>query len=157
VTTHSLPARAAILILPVLLLAGCSSGQKRKPVVIQGSVTLQGGEPVRGVSLIFDPVVKERPNLVYPAFIRNNGKYNISDVPTGSYKVYLQAAGSGVPTDVNPHELAAKLRKEGKENALGSLAGAKLPERYFKPDTSGWAAEIAEGEQTHNFEVRPTP
>ncbi|MFB0526398.1 MAG: carboxypeptidase-like regulatory domain-containing protein [bacterium] len=74
---------SAILILGFSLVAGCK-GTTSEGGIIFGTVTEFGtGNPLAGAEI----TVRSAEGLVFTATADSSGKYSVSNVPSGSYKV----------------------------------------------------------------------
>ena len=136
----------ALFGLAVIVIAGCSGGNDGpKLAKCSGTVTYQG-KPLPNAQLLFIPqeVVAAKSAFTARAVTTAEGHYRLgtmSDgdgVVPGKYQVSITARGPGkpIPSDVNP----------GLDASEAFLPGPPLiPEKYFRPETSGLTVEIPAG------------
>lgn len=136
----------AIIALAIIVPGGCSGGTDGpKLVKCSGTITYQG-KPLPNAQVLFIPqeagAVQSARSA--QAITTAEGHYRLetlSDgdgVIPGKYQVTITARGPGkpIPSDVNP----------GLDANEAFLPGPPLiPEKYFRPETSGLTAEIPSG------------
>ena len=82
--------------------------------------------------------------------LQADGSYQLAgefgpSIPTGQYQVSLSAAASD--PSASTADPAAMMPAQA--NAKGAI-----PPKYLSGDTSGWTAEVKEGENSFDFEVK---
>jgi len=140
------------LLLGALLAAGC--GGKG---TVSGTVTVKG-EPVTIGRIIFHPSAASK--TVFASTIRN-GKYEITDCPTGPVQV---AVVSFAPKPKSPAKEPPKNPKTPPQTAPIKVEGEEfppdtkfvvVPTKYGNPEKSGVTYEVKSGSQTQNFDLAP--
>lgn len=149
--------RSNFLVLLVLTFALAATGcGKKKKTSLSGTLTGPDGTALSpGYNLLLsypaeDPNTPPNEILI---FVENNGKFQVMDIPLGTAQVYLRQQQPGMRGDINPQELANKIR-DGKTAQIALPAIPKVDPKFLSPKTSGWSVEIGEGRNEKNFEAR---
>jgi hypothetical protein len=134
------------LALLALLTTGCGGGSSAGPSgTVKGKVT-RGGQPVAG-TIYFNSGAQGKSAM---GALQADGSYQLAGefgpaIPTGQYQVSLSAAAS----DPSASTADPAAMMPAKANAKGAI-----PPKYLSGDTSGWTAEVKEGENSFDFEVK---
>lgn len=134
------PRRLAVALVAVVALfsVGCGQGTG----VVTGKVTLDGKPLPRGLITFLSEVGKK--DAFSAAII--DGEYRTDPIPCGPAKVTVIAT-DGPPTE----------EKGGSDLQAGPRPGTKtmvvIPDRYQKPDTSGFELTIKPGENPFNADM----
>jgi hypothetical protein len=133
------------LVVLALLTCGCGGGSGTGPSgTVKGKVT-RGGQPVAG-TIYFNSGAEGKSAM---GALQPDGSYQLGGefgtaIPTGRYQVSLSA--SAPDTSASTADPAAMMPKADKKTAI--------PPKYLSGDTSGWSAEVKEGENSFDFEVK---
>jgi hypothetical protein len=165
---HLRPRRTPLLALAALplalALAGCGKGKG----TVSGKVTLDG-DPLPAGRILFVGDKGEASADI------KDGQYTANNVPTGNVKVAVDTAvirreaqqllaaaknqRTGEAPEGMPAEAKAKFEQEKKAAEERGKRGNELmekyrdiPEKYTKPDSSGFTVQVKKGETT-TFEV----
>jgi hypothetical protein len=156
------------LLLPLLALAGCSSGNSK----VSGRV-LYNGAPLPGGRLTFRPADPRRNSV--NAVVDAQGNYE-AELPVGEVKVCVdnrelmttESIGADLPPGL-PFSAEAKKALGGKpapvvpaapaegDNAPAKPAGRyiPIPSRYYDVDTSGLDFKVEGGSMQHDLTLKP--
>ena len=121
-----------------VLLAGLSGCGSREPTGdVAGTLTLRG-EPVTQGSIVFFEKVGVPAGV---AELTPTGQFELErPIPVGKYQVAFQP-----PPDEAPAGAAAPNRETPLQ---------EVPPKYWSETTSGFTAEVKEGENTFTFDMR---
>ena len=128
------------------LAAGCgTAGPTVKSGTLKGKVTFKGQPPKPGASIQF---VGESGTGA-SGVIGSDGSYTARtgdslSLPVGIYKVSVNVASK----QMTP-EQAMKAAQAGED-----LTGKDIPEKYRNPNSSGEVAEVKEGQNTFNLDMK---
>lgn|SRR5262245_1226567 len=147
----------------IVLCLGCAGGNDGGTFPVTGKVTLNG-TAAEGVAVSFIPD-GGGPSAV--GVTDASGQYalttsvNGDGAKPGSYKVTLaKYEGDKAPTSESEvhadYDIADEYPAGYDESAAGFDAPAKnlLPDKYADPNASGFTAEVVEGPNTHNFDLK---
>jgi hypothetical protein len=132
---------ALLGLLPVLCLAGCSTGPKL--ATVSGKVTLQG-TPVTGGTVIFHAP----DGKTGTGSIKGDGTYIATEVPYGSLQV------SVIPMPAMMAMSAPTKAPPGTPMIPASPTERRpmsLPPKYSKPESSGLTATVSKKEETYDI------
>lgn len=121
---------ALLFVVAALALAGC--GQKGPTLYpVTGKVTGSDGKPLENATVVFHPAEGAGPDAVKP-----RGKVG-SD---GTFTLTTHSAGDGAPAGEYRVTVELWLAGRGDEPPAN-----RLPEKYAKPDQSGFKATVGAG------------
>jgi hypothetical protein len=143
---------------------GCAGDDGPATYPVTGTVTLNG-TPVEGVTVTFVPdgAGQSAVGITDPS-----GKYALTTrakddgAVVGRYKVTMAKYEKGAAATTSPDEVHEDYDitdeyAEGYDEAAASAAAPSknlLPEKYGDPNLSGFSAEVVEGENKHDFDVK---
>jgi hypothetical protein len=139
--SRSLQGLSAALLLG-LLAAGCD----RTPPA-EGEVTgrvLYNGKPLPWGNVTF----LAADGTKVPTVIEKDGRYQLSKLPVGSYKIGVISRETPPPIPPHSERPNSKAPTPGKNPF-------NISERYGKPETSGLTYEVREGPQVHDILLLP--
>lgn len=173
--------RLGLLMVALAVAGGCSKGASIKTVPVSGKVTLDGN-PLADANVTFLPETQPGSTATPPASTGKtgaDGTYKLvtmvgtqvaEGAPSGNYKVIVTKP---VATAANPMAALQGLSDEERDKKMqsmtpeeranmagnaaqpgGGASGGKseVPDRYGKPDESGFtAAVVSSGAQTFDF------
>jgi len=127
-----------LLLLVILLLLGCSAGDKMPRYRVTGKVTFQG-QPVEEGQITFeDPSTGQ----VNSAPLGSGGTYT-TELPAGDYRVSVspplveKPSTADTPPDMVPKNVA------------------NIPKKYWVIESSKLAAQVAKDKKSFDFELKP--
>lgn len=137
---------ASVLMCLCVLAAGCgTAGSNVKTGTLKGKVTYKGQPPKAGASIQFVGENGAGASGVLAA----DGSYTARtgdslSLPVGIYKVSVNMAAK----QMTP-EQAMKAAQSGED-----MSGKDIPEKYRNPNSSGEVAEVKEGSNTFNLDMK---
>jgi hypothetical protein len=152
---------AGLLLLAIFAVTGCGGGK----ATLKGKVTLNDKPLPYGTVHVW--AKQDNQHLMGP--IKEDGSYEISDVPTGTATItvtfpapakggsdatakVLGAGGKDKPDMSRMKEDAEKAAKQSKEQAEGfKKVGGPIPNDYTNPDKKKLTTEVKGG--THVFDI----
>ncbi len=148
----------AILSIP-LVLAGCTKNPNA-PAQISG-VVKYNGKPLPAGTIVFH----DAEGKAYSTSIHQDGKYELTDVPTGEMKVTVDTEDFN-PAKVQPTYGGQRAAKMGMSETpappgLGAPPSVedkkavyvKIPEKYRTASSSGLSATLKKGKNTQDFDL----
>lgn len=172
--TRSNRSRASSALLPLLLgtsllALGCNraqDGYSGPRGTVSGTVTTEKGPLEAECQILFVGVEK---GYLASGVIGEEGTYTLTyaggpGLPTGEYQVQFSApVPAAIPTSsdtgpVDPQDMADRMKKplivNGKP-AASAEADMYFPSRYASTGSSGLKVKVEEGENVHDFELKP--
>jgi hypothetical protein len=148
----------------VVLCVGCAGGKGSGTVPVTGKVTLNGA-PAEGVAVSF---ISDGGGPSAVGVTDESGQYSLTTTAKddgampGRYRVTLakyQGSDSATAQSGEVHadyDITNEYPAGYDESAAALAAPSKnlLNDRYADPNTSGFTAEVAEGPNTHNFDLK---
>lgn len=134
-----------VLGLLLLMVGGCGSSTGS----VSGTVTYKG-EPLKAGRVTFTS--GDKTGQGFPAEIDENGKYSISKIPPGDYKVCVETEY------LKPSPQMAMAAKTRPKDAPGGPAGATaraqfykfIPQKYAMPEQTPLSFKVTGGSQTYD-------
>ena len=137
----------ALLVAVASLALAAASGCGPSNASVSGTVTFNN-QPLPSGTITFSSDVGSKPVKAAPIV---DGKYTITDFPTGLAKVSVvttppPSGGGAPPPGVNAIPVPS---------AAAPGKYVPIPQRYSTPDKSGLTYEVKGGEQTKDFPLTP--
>jgi hypothetical protein len=132
-----------------LLIVSCSGSRERK--LPESGATLEGTVTYNGQALEFAMILVQGPDGAATAYIGDDGKYKVENVPLGPVKI-------GVNTSAARGQFQSKMMSGNKEAAdpgkskrLSAPRFVDVPPKFFEPETSGLTRTIEKGVNTYDI------
>ena len=150
--------------LGIVVFCGCDPADTGPPTyAVTGTVTMKG-KPAEGVAVSFVP---EGSGESAVGVTDSTGKYTLTTrvkddgAVAGKYKVTMakydgQKQGVSEPSEMHADYDVSDQYPPGydESKAQSPISKNLLPMRYSDPTTSGFAAEVAEKDNTFDFEIK---
>jgi hypothetical protein len=138
--------KIALLLLLILVIAGCARGPRIVPV--SGTITLDG-QPVKDAAVMF---MLNPDNRIATGITDAAGRYSLSTHPAGN--------GAFEGTHTVTVSLYRDESSPGTNTPEGAVSGSSLvkivwlvPEKYSQPAASGLTATVSRSQSTYDFQL----
>jgi len=131
-------------LLAVLGLGGCGDGKAS----VGGKVTYKNRPVVTGTVIVAGPDGVQVAGVINP-----DGTYAVEGVKAGAVKIGVFSPNPSASRDGGRGGAATSRLNRGTEQKVDPKDWVPLPQKYAEPDTSGLAATLKPGSQTHDIDL----